>query len=45
MSSEKMKFDFIPLPTCARRRVSERNHRKAAALNVETATELCEASY
>ncbi len=40
VSSEMMGFHFIPPSACARRRVSERNRRKAAALGAEMTAEL-----
>ena len=40
MSSEMMGCHFIPPSACARRRVSERNRRKAAALGAEMTAEL-----
>ena len=40
VSSEMTELNFIPSSACARRRVSERNRRKAAALSAEMTTEL-----
>ena len=40
VSSEMTELNFIPSSACARRRVSERNRRKAAALGAEMTAEL-----
>ena len=40
VSSKMTRLNFIPSSACARRRVSERNRRKAAALSAEMTTEL-----
>ena len=40
VSPEMTRFHFIPSSACARRRVSERNRRKAAALGAEMTAEL-----
>ena len=40
VSSEMTELNFIPSSACARRRVSERNRRTAAALSAEMTTEL-----
>ena len=41
---EMTDFNLIPPPACARRRISDRNRRIAAALSAEMVAELCTAS-